>query len=389
MAKFPERNCCADYLKRHKRKIRFQRNFRSVKDLGIDNLKKVLEADTALRVHESHFVCQNCFRNFKEDIEHMEEESSQSNQGFQTTEEVMESIKAVVGAPSAVSPLKPPRSVKKGKRLSYAKRKADEITRAAVRNIRCGIRTAYGIKDIPSQFSCCACASWKKNLHTAYIKCTSFRERCRLLSLIHLSLTIKEVQRFIPEATKHAILKARKIAAEQGVWSLLEPYCREKLSEADTNKILEYYTKDELDCSRQSPNKKDVVRVRIDGKAEFISKRFMTRSLRETYSVYKLANPLSAVGLTKFISLRPEWVKCSPHREGCVWAYCANFELCLIGIKNASGSLMSTDDVQALCVCTQPSTKCFLGECEQCPVKNGLSLGTLGIAPDEEIVFAT
>ncbi|CAN7995163.1 unnamed protein product [Ixodes pacificus] len=283
--------------------------------------------------------------------------------------------------------------------MSYAKRKEVEITAAVVTQIRTGIRAVYDTGEtsktapvVQSQLSpdkCDSCMSWKKNLRSAYGKCASFQGRCQVLTLLPPHLTVKDVQGFIPEATKYVIQKAKKLADAGGVWSSLEPYSRCKVSEEDANAVLAYYRTDELDCSRQSPNKKDVVRVKIEGETQWVPKRFMTRSLREAYGVNKLAHPSSAIGLTKFISLRPQWVKCLPHREVCVCTYCANFQLCLVGLKNTTGDSLSAEDVQALCVCPQPTSPCFLGKCDQCSRAEELTLEKFDIGHDEEVVFAT
>lgn len=121
IAKFPKQIYCPNYLRRHKQKIRYQRNFCTVKDLRIDNLRKVLQADRDLKVHDLHILCQNCFRNLKECISNTEDESSQSSDSFHTTAEVVESIDASTCTTSVVLTLKPPWAIRKAKRLSYAK----------------------------------------------------------------------------------------------------------------------------------------------------------------------------------------------------------------------------------------------------------------------------
>lgn len=45
---------------------------------------------------------------------------------------------------------------------------------------------------------------------------------------------------------------------------------------------------------------------------------------REAFRIYKEGNPHSSIGPTKFYSLWPRWVQCSPQQEVCVSAYCAN-----------------------------------------------------------------
>lgn len=76
-----------------------------------------------------------------------------------------------------------------------------------------------------------------------------------------------------------------------GVWASPDPYQGHALNENDVALALTYYTSDAKDCSRQSPNKKDVVRLFIDGQEVFVTKRFMTRSIRETYKEFKAVNP--------------------------------------------------------------------------------------------------
>ncbi|CAN8019596.1 unnamed protein product, partial [Ixodes persulcatus] len=38
---------CADYLSKHKKKVTMQRNFRSVRDIGVNSLKKILPQETS------------------------------------------------------------------------------------------------------------------------------------------------------------------------------------------------------------------------------------------------------------------------------------------------------------------------------------------------------
>lgn len=69
------------------------------------------------------------------------------------------------------------------------------------------------------------------------------------------NLTVKHVQVFIPEAAKHIIQKARMLAEAHGVWSAIEAYPRCKVNEEDVNTVFDYYTTDEVDCSRQAPKR--------------------------------------------------------------------------------------------------------------------------------------
>ncbi|XP_075525684.1 uncharacterized protein LOC142588499 [Dermacentor variabilis] len=391
MKRFPRRTFCADYSKRHKQRIEKGRNFRSVKTLNVAALKKVLLPEEALRVRESDFICQNCYRRFKEDIDNMQAESTETFEEFRPGEEIVENLNSSVSLTSEISPLKPPSALKKRLRLSYAKRKQEEVARAMVTKIRSGIQAAYNIPETSraSQEKCAQCSSWEDNLHSAYNRCTSFQERCQLLTLLPRNLTVKYVQEVIPEATRYVIQKSKKMVDEDGVWSTQERYTRCKLQHEDITTVLEYYTMDELDCSRQTPNKKDVVRIEKEGEKEWVPKRFMTRSLREAFRLYKQAHPASQVGLTKFISLRPKWVKCSPQWQVCVCVCCANFQLCLVGLQNASGRSLSPDDMQSLCVCQEPTASCFLRNCEHCPQDGIFTLENFDMSSEDEVLIAS
>lgn len=126
---------------------------------------------------------------------------------------------------------------------------------------------------------------------------------------------------------RYLINKSHKLRDDHGLWSTPDPYSRCKVSEEELSVALEYFTKDELGCSRQSPKQRDVIHVLLNEKKQYMSKHFMTRSIREPFRVFKNAHPETKIGLTKFHSLRPRWVKCAPQREVCVCIYCANFKL--------------------------------------------------------------
>ncbi|KAG0421202.1 hypothetical protein HPB47_002901 [Ixodes persulcatus] len=102
-------------------------------------------------------------------------------------------------------------------------------------------------------------------LSQAFETATSLRERCQLLTLLPSTLTKNEVQKMIPQASMYLISKSRKLKENHGVWYEPDPYTRCKVSPENVSAALEYFTKDELQCSRQSPNKKDVISVMLNG----------------------------------------------------------------------------------------------------------------------------
>ncbi|KAG0426467.1 hypothetical protein HPB47_026442, partial [Ixodes persulcatus] len=130
--------------------------------------------------------------------------------------------------PTKVSPLKPPSQVASRCRESYGKRKQAEIEEAMVSDVRTGIQTVYGTSDVsgPSQDKCNTCSEWMANFRLAYAACASHQERCRLLKLLPPSLTRKEIESAVPEATRYLINKSRKLRDDHGVWSIPDPYSR-------------------------------------------------------------------------------------------------------------------------------------------------------------------
>lgn len=214
MAPFPRQKFCADYSKRHKRRIQFQRNFRCVREIGLDAIKKLLPPDTATTVHEEDMLCQNCFRRFKEGTRSTPEQFHLALDNFEPGQVIVANLNDFVGRRLAVSPLKKPNAVRKRLKASYVKRKEKEIHDAVVTEINANIRAAYNLPGTSTtpHSSCNDCDSWKGNMRQAYVKCTSFQERCRLLTLLPPAMTAKEVQRVIPEATRHIIKKAKKIS---------------------------------------------------------------------------------------------------------------------------------------------------------------------------------
>lgn len=60
-----------------------------------------------------------------------------------------------------------------------------------------------------------------------------------------------------------------------------------RLSHEDVQAAMNYYTKDELKCSQQSPNKKEVIGFISKRQKLYVSKRFMNRSIRKTFRLFK------------------------------------------------------------------------------------------------------
>ena len=62
----------------------------------------------------------------------------------------------------------------------------------------------------------------------------------------------------------YMIKRAKSLAQEKGVYSEPEAYTGHPIDERTKQIVMEYYIKDSFNCSRQSPNKSDVITVKIN-----------------------------------------------------------------------------------------------------------------------------
>ena len=79
-----------------------------------------------------------------------------------------------------------------------------------------------------------------------------------------------------------------------------------------------YYLDDDLDCSRQSPNKNDVMNVKINGIIEKKIKRFLTRNIKEICDLIMKQNPKVTISRSKIYQLRLKWVLIQPLNNYCL-----------------------------------------------------------------------
>ncbi|KAH7936798.1 hypothetical protein HPB49_004752 [Dermacentor silvarum] len=384
-----ERVYCADYLSKHKKLIAKKRNFRRVTDVDVNALEQLLTSETSVTVKENDYLCYPCFRYFCNEIS--SRNTQLSDDIFMPPEAEINIVNQII-ATTCVSPLKRPGAVRSRDRPTYIKRKQSEVQKAVAENVRNKIRRAYNQCDASgnsAERKCSFCEQWTESFRQAYAASTTPQERYQLLTLLPSTLAKHEIKKLIPEASMYEINKSRKLKENHGVWYRPDPFTRHKVSPECVSAAREYYTKDELECSRQSPNRKDVLSVTIDGEKVLVTKRFMTRSIREAFRIYKDDHPDSGIGLSKFYTLRPRWVKCYPQHDVCVCVICANYKLCLAALENITGHRINSDDLHSAFICIPSSAQCLLRECNQCLKGGSLTVEELNIPEEEEIQLAT
>ena len=193
----------------------------------------------------------------------------------------------------------------------------------------------------------------------------------------------------------YMIERAKSLAQEKVVYSESEAYTGHPIDERTEKIVMEYYINDDFNCSIQSPNKSDVITVKINDKKEKEVKRFLTQSLKATYKAFK-NDYLELRSKSTLYSLRPKYVLLSPIKEVCLCIYCANYDLFLTSLINFRGSnITELDELRSEIInatkCSEPSDLCYLQERKICPGSNRITFHVLklqDIEGTEEITHA-
>lgn len=94
----------------------------------------------------------------------------------------------------------------------------------------------------------------------------------------------------------------------------------------------------------------------------------MTRTVRESYSLFKQENPQMKIGLTKFYTLRPKWVLLTAPANSCLCIYCENFQLMLNALAKFT-NVRNTEEIEkkpfSSIVCNVDNLNCIFQDCKQ------------------------
>jgi len=108
----------------------------------------------------------------------------------------------------------------------------------------------------------------------------------------------------------------------------------------------------------------------LDGEKEYHQKRLVLCNLNELYSNFKKENPGIKIGFSSFAALRPKWcvlAGSSGTHSACVCTYHQNPKLMIdASLKNSNIS-----ELMAKCVCQIENENCMMGNCLDCPRKDG------------------
>lgn len=248
----------------------------------------------------------------------------------------------------------------------------------------------------PQLLECNMCEKWIAAFKTSLENCKTTSEKIRLLTAapIH-ALSKEDIMSKFPMVTNYMITQARILSLQKGNYAIPDIFSGHPVPETTLNVAMQYYLDDDFNCSRQSPNKKDTRNVIENGVSVKKVKRFMTRTIKETYQLFKENNPDLKLGLTKFYSLKPKWVLPCPSQEVCLCIYCSNFDLLIKAAMNLQTFQENKDDKElrskllSAIVCSD-NDECIFGECKTCPGASAINLQFFGCTQenDDEITFA-
>lgn len=197
--------------------------------------------------------------------------------------------------------------------------------------------------------------------------------RVQILTLVPDNWTLQRTAEEF-QTTQWLARKARILLENEGVFGKVEEKRGKNLSPEIEKKINLFYNSD--DISRVMPSTKETVTMKVDGVKRKVQKRLLLLSLKELFRSFKEENPTTNVGFSTFAKHRPK--NCIlPGQSGthsvCVCTIHQNVKTMLdaIDLSNLTSDeeikLSNYKDCLRQLVCSCPTEKCFLNECEKCP----------------------
>lgn len=103
-------------------------------------------------------------------------------------------------------------------------------------------------------------------------------------------------------------------------------------------------------------------------------KRLLLANLKELYREFKIRNPGTKIGFSRFSSLRPKYcvlAGAAGTHNVCVCTICENTKLMFTSLKNlkheSDNSFTELSDFVHKIICLDSSPDCYLNRCEKCP----------------------
>lgn len=139
--------------------------------------------------------------------------------------------------------------------------------------------------------------------------------------------------------------------------------------------VQDFYLSEEI--SHTCPGKRDYVTINDDNEKITYQRRLLLMNLDEAYAVFKQTHIAAKIGFSKFASLRPPQCILALETFGthsvCVCTYHQNVKLIFDGLKKIL-HMESYRELFTNMICSNPSEKCHLNQCRQCPSINDMEV---------------
>lgn len=204
-------------------------------------------------------------------------------------------------------------------------------------------------------------------------------DRITILTILPLNWTIDRICSEFKTSSK-SVRKAKELKKLHGSLSRPTPKLGKAITITEISKVSEFYEDD--DNSRVLPGVKNKKSITVDGVKVLKQKRLLLFNLKELHTKFKLENPDTKIGISKFCELRPQ--NCvSAGAAGthvvCVCLLHQNFKLMLDAInlltltKDAEFPLQNYHDCLDFVLCRQPRDECHFNTCKICSGSNKLT----------------
>lgn len=205
--------------------------------------------------------------------------------------------------------------------------------------------------------------------------------KLKILSVLPKEWTAGDFQKeFGENASLSLYYAAKKLVRYNGILSdPTKKFCPKRIDEDVLKRVREHYYEDSV-VSRACPGIRDyILKSNVNGEKEKVQRRLVLMTLHEAYNLYKEKYPNDKIGFSKFASLRPK--ECilvgSAHgiHETRVCLYHQNTKLTVDSLSAAKiplfDGMQSYRDFFTFMHCVEPTDKCKLNECENCPGIHG------------------
>lgn len=160
--------------------------------------------------------------------------------------------------------------------------------------------------------------------------------------------------------------------AQKGVMSSPDRNYQRNLPDDVVKLVKRFYEED--DISRVMPGMKDVKSIKEGGKKIRKQKRLLLSNLKELYREFKIRNPGTKIGFSRFATLRPKYcvmAGAAGTHNVCVCMICENTKLMFMSLNNlkheSDNSFTELNDLVHKIMCSDPLPECYLNKCAKCP----------------------